>query len=110
MGSGRSHQFDQTQLGSLEILQEPLQIVELDLRPRGVAQTAAEFLEDAASALHVDLARHLHRSVVAVIAAAQGPTQRIGLLLGPRRSETSRTAGARAHPGLALLLPLHRLG
>ena len=53
-----------------EILEQPLDIVELDLRPLGLAQAAAQLLEDATRALHVDFARHLHRDVVAVIASA----------------------------------------
>ncbi len=45
----------------------------------------------------VDFARHLHGGVVAVIASAQRPAQRIGLLLRPRRAHAS---------GLAATLPL----
>jgi hypothetical protein len=53
--------------------------------------------------LDVDLARHLHRGVVAVIAPAQRPAQRIGFLLRPRRTHAARLAGA------GPLLPLAHL-
>ena len=41
-------------------------------------------------ALHVDLARHLDRGVVAVVTPPQGPAERVGLLLGARRPEPLR--------------------
>src|SRR5436189_5637336 len=62
------------------ILQQPLDIVELDLRAVGVGQAPAELFEDAADALDVDLARDLHREIVAQFAAVQGPAERVGLV------------------------------
>src|SRR5712692_4390478 len=90
----------------LIIPQQPLDVVELELRAEALAEAAAQLLEDAARALHVDLARHLDRGVVAVVAPAQRPAERIGLLLRPRRPEPAGPAvGAGAHHALLL----HRL-
>src|SRR5437660_8263888 len=65
------------------ILQQALDVVELELRPECLAEAAAQLLEDAACPLGVDLARHLDGGVVAVIAPAQRPAERVGVLLGP---------------------------
>src|SRR5207249_49959 len=92
----------------LETLQQPLDIFELELRAEAFAEAAAQFFEDAPRALHVDLARHLHRNVVAVVAAAQRAAERVGLLLGARPAELAGLARAGAHLGLSALL-LHRL-
>jgi hypothetical protein len=91
-----------------EALQQPFDIFELELRAEVLAEAAAQFFQDATCALHVDLARHLHGDIVAVVAPAQRPPERIGLLLGARLAEPSRLAGTRAHLALPLLL-LHRL-
>jgi len=56
---------------------------------------------------HVDLARHLDRGVVAVLAPAQGPPERVGLLLRARPPEL---AGLAVRAGTQLALLLHRLG
>jgi hypothetical protein len=74
-------------LRCLIILQEPLDVVELLLRTQHVAEAAAQLLDDAACALDVDLARHLHRVVVAVFAPAQRTAKRIGVLLRARLAE-----------------------
>ena len=63
-----------------KILQQPLDVIELDLRTRGIAEAAAEFFEDAADALGVDLAGDLDRVVVAELAAVKRATERIGLI------------------------------
>src|SRR5262245_23868343 len=91
----------------LEIPQQPLDIVELELRAEGLAEAPAQLLENAPRALHVDLARHLDRGVVAVVAPAQRPPERIGLLLSARRSEP---AGLAVEAGSHHALLLHRLG
>src|SRR5262249_49294757 len=91
----------------LEIPQQPLDIVELELRAEGLAEAPAQLLEDAPRALHVDLAWHLDRGVVAVIAPAERPAERIGLLLGARRPEP---AGLAVEAGAHHALLLHRLG
>src|SRR5438552_10003201 len=80
-----------------EALQQPLDIFELQLRPEVLAEATAQLFEDAARALHVDLARHLDGDVVAVIAPAQRPSERVGLLLGARLAELPGPAGARTH-------------
>ena len=41
------------------ILQQPLDVIELELRAEALAEALAQLFEDAAGALHVDLARHL---------------------------------------------------
>src|SRR6476646_874667 len=80
---------------NLEIPQQPLDVVELELRAEVLAEAPAQFFQDAPRALHVDLARHLDRSVVAVFTPAQGPPEPAGLTV-------------RAVTQHALLL--HRLG
>src|SRR5258708_30779426 len=91
----------------LEIPQQPLDIFELELRTEVLAEAPAQFLENAPRALHIDLARHLDRSIVAVVAPAQGPAERVGLLLGARQPEPAALAvrAGTQHP-----LLLHRLG
>src|SRR3984893_17530762 len=92
---------------NLEIPQQPLDVVELELRAEVLAEAPAQFFQNAPRALHVDLARHLDRSVVAVFTPAQGPPERIGLLLGARRPEP---AGLAVRAGAQHALLLHRLG
>jgi hypothetical protein len=87
------------------ILQQPLDVIELFLRAGHVAEALAQFLDDAARALHIDLARHLDGGIVAIIVAAQRPAERIGLLLGARLAE----AAAVALPRRFAELVLHRL-
>src|SRR5436309_14505769 len=87
------------------VFQQPLDVIELELRAEALAEALAQLLENAACPLHVDLARHLDRGVVAVIAAAQRTAERIGILVGARLTGTARVARARALPHL-LLHPL----
>src|SRR5205823_9064065 len=91
----------------LEIPQQPLDIFELKLRAEVLAETPAQLLENAPRALHVDLARHLDRGVVAVVAPAQGPAKWVGVLLRARRPAP---AGLAVRPGTQHPLLLHRLG
>src|SRR5262249_4180946 len=63
--------------------------------------------QNAPRTLHVDLARHLDGGVVAVLTPAQGPAERIGILLGARRPES---AGLSVRAGTQHALLLHRLG
>src|SRR5262245_31111459 len=91
----------------LEIPQQPLDVVQLELRAEVLAEAAAQFFQNAPRALHVDLARHLDRGVVAVFTPAQGPPERIGLLLGARRPEP---AGLAVGAGAQHALLLHGLG
>src|SRR5262245_26165633 len=94
----------QAGIAGSEVLQQPLDVVELELRPEGFAEPAAQLFQDAAGALHVDLARHLDGGVVAVVAPAQRPSERIGLLLRARRPGAARLA-----VGAGALLLLHHL-
>src|SRR5215469_10279216 len=91
----------------LEISQQPLDVFELELRAEVLAEAPAQFFQNAPRALHVDLARHLDRGVVAVFTPAQGPPERIGLLLSARRPEP---AGLTVRAGAQHALLLHRLG
>src|SRR4051812_41361460 len=68
-----------TLLRASVILQQPLDVIEFDLRAQWVAEAAAQFLENPAYPLHVDLAGNLHRQIVAEFAAAQWPAQRIAV-------------------------------
>src|SRR5260370_17079868 len=88
---------------NLEIPQQPLDVVELELRAEVLAEAPAQFFQNAPRALHVDLARYLDRGVVAVFTPAQGPPERIGLLLGARRPEPAALP-VRPRPHHALLL------
>ena len=89
----------------LIILQEPLDVVELLLRTQHVAEAVAQFLDDAARALHVDLAGYFDRVVVAVVAPAQRTAERVGVLLRARLAEPAAAAGT----GTLSHLLLHRL-
>src|SRR5215471_10556834 len=87
----------------LKILQETLDVVQLNLRAEGVAETAAELLEDTPRALHVDFARHLHGRVVAVFVSAQRPPERVGILIGARGPGAPWLPRSHARAGLHLL-------
>src|ERR1700681_415684 len=63
--------------GESVVLEQPLDIVELELRAGDLAEAPAQFLQNAPCPLHVDLARNLDGRVVAVVAAPQRPTERI---------------------------------
>src|SRR4029450_13733879 len=91
----------------LEISQQPLDVFELELRAEAFAEAPAQFFQNAPRALHVDLARHLDRGVVAVVAPAQRSAERVGLLLGTRRPEP---AGLAVGAGAQHALLLHGLG
>src|SRR3954470_8726137 len=80
-GSAERHEECRTASGTRRsiILQQPLDVVEFELRALGVAEAAAQFFEDAAHPLHVDLAGDLHREIVAEFAAVQGPAQGIAV-------------------------------
>ncbi|OKO73931.1 hypothetical protein AC629_36005 [Bradyrhizobium sp. NAS80.1] len=89
-----------------KILQQSLDIVELDLRARGIAEAAAQLFEDAADALGVDLSGDLDRVVVAELAAVKRPTERIGLIAAALLA-AGPIAGTILPVAIALL---HRLG
>src|SRR5215510_14701206 len=87
-------------------VQQPLDVVELELRTEALAEAAAQLFQDSPRALHVDLTRHLDRRVVAVVTPAQWPAERVGLVVGARLTHPAAGltgAGARHH---ALLLHL----
>ena len=89
------------------ILQQPLDVIELDLRAQRIAEPTAQFLEDTAHPLNVDLVGDLHRGIVGKFTPAQRTAQRIVLvaaaLLPPRA-----LAGAVALAVAVALL--HRVG
>src|SRR4029077_15813719 len=86
-------------------LQQPLDIVELELRATALAEALAQFFQNAARTLGIDLARHLHGDVVAIFVAAQRTAERIGVLLRALLAAAGPAIGAGAH---ALLLHLLR--
>src|ERR1044072_320087 len=90
-----------------KILQQPLDVIELDLRARAVPQAAAELFEDATDTLGVDLTGDLDGVVVAEIAAVQRASQRIGLIAAALLT-AGPIAGTIVLP-VALAL-LHRFG
>jgi hypothetical protein len=59
---------------ALIILQQPLDIVELDLRTLGIGEAAAKLLQNPAYPLYIDFAGNLHRQVIAEFAPVQGPS------------------------------------
>src|SRR5262249_11769285 len=84
-------------------LQQPLDIVELDLRSRGIGEAAAQLFEDAAHLLHVHLSRDLAGEIV-VFVRTKGPAKRV------RRVGAGLLA---AHPvarALIAIALLHRFG
>src|SRR5581483_4532011 len=87
-----------------EILEQTLDVIELELRAIALAETLAQLFEDAARALHVDLARHLHGRIVAVVAPAHRAAERVRVVLRARAA-ASRLA---ARTG-AVAVILHRL-
>src|SRR6185436_20682045 len=74
------------------ILQQPLDVVEFDLRTGRIGETAAQLFENPAHPLHVDLAGDLHRIIVAEFVVAHRPSERIGRVLRALLA-ASRTAG-----------------
>src|ERR1700722_10546543 len=83
------------------ILEQPLDIFELFLRAQRIAETAPQLFDDAAGALHIDLARHLDTEVVG-IATVQRAAERIGVALRARLAEPAVGAGALPLPHLLL--------
>ena len=84
------------------ILEQPLDIVELELRPHRIGKAAAQLLKNAAGALHVDFARHLDR-FIPVVATPHRPTERIGVLIGPLLGAAGLSAGVRSERETLLL-------
>src|SRR3954452_16607803 len=84
------------------IPQQPLDIIELELRAEALAEAAAQLLDDAAGALHVDFAPDPYGGVVGGVAPAPQPGERVGLLLGALPSEPAWLAGTLAHHALLL--------
>src|SRR4029077_6861666 len=62
------------------ILQQPLDVIELDLRAVRIAEAAAELFQNSARPLHVDFAGNHLRQFVAEFASAQRTSERIGLI------------------------------
>src|SRR6516165_11266417 len=88
----------------LIILQQPLDIIELDLRPRRIGKTAPQLFEDAADPLHIDFARDHPRQLVIFVRPQRTPERvgRVGTRLLP--------AGALARTvALLTVALLHRL-
>src|SRR5262249_40106627 len=84
------------------ILEQPLDIVQLELRPHRIGKAAAQLLKIAAGALHVDFARHLDR-FIPVVATPHRPAERIGVLIGPLLGAAGLSAGVRSERETLLL-------
>src|SRR3954451_4800090 len=80
------------------ILQQPLDVIEFDLRAQRIAETAAQLFQNPAHPLHVDFAGNLHRQIVAELSAAQRPAK-----LLPAAAAAVLPAGAMAG---AIVLPV----
>src|ERR1700721_2662442 len=92
---------------ALIILQQPLEVIEFDLRALRIAKAAAQFLQNPARPLHIDFTGNLHRQVVTEFAPMQRPSQRI-VLIAAALLPPGAIAGA-----VALAVPialLHRFG
>src|ERR1700728_3267906 len=89
------------------VLEQPLDVVELDLGTLRVCQTPAQLFENPAHPLHIDLAGNLHRQIVAEIPPMQGSPERIA-----RAVVALLPAGAGAARAVALTfaIALHRVG
>src|ERR1700730_4739537 len=61
------------------ILQQPLDVIDLDLRAQRMAEPPPQLLENAARALHIDLTRYLDAAVAIQAAVA------IGIAVAPER-------------------------
>src|ERR1700737_5318375 len=91
----------------LIILEQSLDIIEFDLRALRVGETAAQFFEDPAYPLHVDLAGDLHGIIVGVFVAVQRPSERIVQIAVALLAAHAVTRAVALSVALALL---HRLG
>src|SRR5450631_738810 len=90
----------------LIILQQPLDVIELDLGTLRIGEAPAQFFQNPAHPLDIDLAGDLHRQIVTEFAPVQRPAERIvavGAALLPAR------AIARAVALTIAVTLLHRL-
>src|SRR5437762_13537887 len=90
---------------ALIIFQQPLDVIEFDLRALRIGEAAAEFFQNAANPLHIDFTGDLHRVIIAVFVPLQPPSERIraiGTALLPADAITGTVA-------LSLIALLHRL-
>src|SRR2546425_10278352 len=63
------------------ILQEPLDVIELDLRTGRIGEPPAQFFQNPTDPLHVDFAGDLDREIVGEFVVAHRPAERIGAVL-----------------------------
>src|SRR5262249_61136443 len=84
------------------ILEQPLDIVELELRPHRIGKAAAQLLKNAAGALHVGFAPHLD-PFIPPVATPPPPAPGVRGLIGPPPGAAGLSAGGRARPGTLLL-------
>src|SRR4051794_14841815 len=92
--------------GESVILQQPLDVIELDLRTGGIGQAPAQLFQNPAHPLHVHLAGNFDRVVVAELTPVQRPAKRIA---APGRALLAAGAIAGAVLPLAFAL-LHAFG
>src|SRR4051794_36663651 len=86
------------------ILQQPLDVIEFDLRAGRIGEAATQFFQDAAHPLHVDLAGDFHRIIVGEFVGPHRPQQWI-LAVGAGLLTTLGVAGAVAR--LVAIAGLH---
>src|SRR5262244_3312860 len=89
-----------------EIPQQSFDILQLELGTEVLAEAPPQFFENATRALHINLAGHFDRGVVAIVTPAQRPAQWIGVLL---RARQAKPAGLAVRTGAKHSLLLHRL-
>src|ERR1700692_4744490 len=65
---------------TLKILQQPLDVIEFDLRALGIGEAAAELFENPAHPLHIDLPGNLARQTAAEFTPVQRASKRIALV------------------------------
>ena len=84
-------------------MQQPLDVVELELRAEVLAEAAPQLLQNAARTLNVDFARHLYSGIIAIVATAQRTAERVRFLLRARGSNPTGVAvGSRPYHALLL--------
>src|SRR6478736_7867879 len=94
------------------VFQQSLDVIQFELWTHRIGEAAAQFLKNAARALHVDLARHLDRLIPIVASVVtHRPPERIGFLVGPLLAAPGLAAWAGSEREALLLQRLRqRLG
>src|SRR6266567_6709741 len=89
----------------LIILQQPLDVIEFDLRALRIGEAAAKFFQNPAHPLHIDFAGNLHRQIVAEFASMQRPPERIVTIAAALLPASAITRAIALSLAIALLHP-----